>query len=66
MGVAMNHAAAVAMPLAGAVLWERLGYPATFAIGALAACLSVAVSLGLPRGDSPDSAGTAFGVSPAV
>ena len=41
MGVAMNHVAAVSMPLLGGVLWKFFGYQYTFAIGALAALLSV-------------------------
>lgn len=41
MGVAMNHVAAVSMPLLGGVIWQVWGYEYTFAIGALAAALSV-------------------------
>jgi MFS family permease len=41
MGVAMNHVAAVSMPLLGGVIWKVWGYQYTFAIGALAALLSV-------------------------
>lgn len=48
MGVAMNHAAAVAMPLAGGALWMTLGHQWTFLAGAVAAVLSVAVALRLP------------------
>jgi len=48
MGVAMNHVAAVAMPLAGGVLW-RYNYRWTFALGALAAAISIAVALRVPK-----------------
>ena len=41
MGVAMNHVAAVSMPLLGGVIWKIWGYEWTFGIGALAALLSV-------------------------
>ena len=41
MGVAMNHVAAVSMPLLGGFIWNRWGYAYTFGIGALAALLSV-------------------------
>ncbi len=41
MGVAMNHVAAVSMPLLGGLIWNRWGYAYTFGIGALAALLSV-------------------------
>ena len=41
MGVAMNHVAAVSMPLLGGLIWNVWGYQWTFAIGALAALLSV-------------------------
>lgn len=49
MGVAMNHVAAVAMPLAGGFLWESLGYEWTFLIGAIAAVLSIFVALRVPQ-----------------
>ena len=48
MGVAMNHVAAVTMPLAGGLLWKYLGYQWTFLIGAVAAALSVLVALKVP------------------
>ena len=41
MGVAMNHVAAVSMPLLGGIIWRVWGYEWTFGIGALAALLSV-------------------------
>lgn len=49
MGVAMNHAAAVTMPLAGGILWKFFGYQWAFAVGALAAMLSVGVAWRLPE-----------------
>jgi len=48
MGVAMNHAAAVTMPLAGGVLWRYAGPSWTFLVGALAAGASVFAALLLP------------------
>ena len=50
MGVTMNHVAAVAMPLVGALLWKYLGHTWVFLAGAFAAAVSVGVSLLLPRG----------------
>lgn len=41
MGVSVNHAAAVAVPLVGAFLWTRFNYPATFFGGAFVAAISV-------------------------
>ena len=41
MGVAMNHVAAVSMPLLGGIIWNAWGYQYTFGIGAVAALLSV-------------------------
>jgi MFS family permease len=49
MGVAMNHVAAVAMPLTGGVLWATLGHRWTFMVGILAAALSVLAVLRLPK-----------------
>ena len=48
MGVAMNHAAAVSMPLLGGFLWQWAGYQWPFAIGAAAALVSIVVALRLP------------------
>lgn len=48
MGVAMNHVAAVAMPLVGGALWVTFGPPWTFAAGALAAALSIVAAWRLP------------------
>jgi len=48
MGVAMNHVAAVTMPLLGGLLWKYAGYQWAFLIGAFAAALSIIPSLLLP------------------
>jgi predicted MFS family arabinose efflux permease len=48
MGVAMNHIASVAMPLAGGLLWNYAGYRWAFLTGVVAALVSVCVSLCLP------------------
>ncbi|NOY80091.1 MAG: MFS transporter [Kiritimatiellaeota bacterium] len=48
MGVAMNHVAAVIMPLLGGVLWKYAGYQWVFAVGALAAAGSVVAARRLP------------------
>ena len=49
MGVAMNHVAAVTMPLVGGLLWKFAGYQWVFVVGAVAAAASVPVALCLPR-----------------
>ena len=41
MGVAMNHIAAVTMPLVGGLLWKYVGFQWTFLIGACAAGASL-------------------------
>jgi MFS family permease len=48
MGVAMNHVAAVTMPLVGGLLWQHLGYQYAFMMGAVAAIASVIVSTFVP------------------
>jgi MFS family permease len=48
MGIAMNHLAAVTMPLVGGLLWQYAGYQWTFLIGAAAAILSVIPVMFLP------------------
>lgn len=49
-GVAMNHIAAVSMPLIGGFLWKAYGYKAAFAVGVVAAIASfVAATIGVPR-----------------
>jgi len=47
MGVAMNHVAAVAMPLLGGFLWQ-FGYHWVFAAGIVAALASILVALRVP------------------
>lgn len=48
-GVAMNHIAAVSMPLIGGILWAKLDRHWPFLIGTLAAALSIVAALRLPR-----------------
>lgn len=48
MGVAMNHVAAVTMPLVGGLLWAYCGYKWTFLAGALAAAISIVVASRVP------------------
>ena len=49
MGVAVNHVAAVSMPLAGGLLWKYVGYQSVFLIGAAVAGASIAAALLVPR-----------------
>jgi len=49
MGVAMNHVAAVTMPIVGGLAWAYIGYQWTFGIGAMAAALSVLAAMRVPR-----------------
>jgi predicted MFS family arabinose efflux permease len=56
MGVAMNHVAAVAMPLVGGLLWVYLGYQWAFLTGVLAAGASVAAAMRIPRHQAPPRA----------
>ena len=49
MGVAMNHIAAVTMPLVGGLMWRYMGYQWPFLIGAAAAALSVLAALRVPK-----------------
>jgi hypothetical protein len=55
MGIAMNHVAAVAMPALGGVMWATLGFQATFMVGAVAAVLSLVVSLRVPPHTVPEA-----------
>jgi len=48
MGVAMNHIAAVTMPLAGGLLWNYVGYQWVFILGAAAAAGSIFAAARLP------------------
>jgi len=41
MGVSVNHAAAVTVPIIGGFLWTKLGYPVTFYGGAVVVAISV-------------------------
>jgi MFS family permease len=58
MGVAMNHVAAVTMPLVGGALWQYAGYRWTFALGALAVALSIVAALHVPKHQPPAPAVT--------
>lgn len=49
MGVAMNHIAAVTMPLVGGIVWKYLGYQWTFLIGSTAAAASILAAIRVPR-----------------
>lgn len=53
MGVAMNHIAAVSMPLVGGILWKTLGYQWAFLVGIPAALASLALVSRLPNGPRP-------------
>ncbi|MHC4717020.1 MAG: MFS transporter [Planctomycetota bacterium] len=53
MGVAMNHVAAVTMPLAGGLLWKAVGHEWTFLIGAAGAALSIPAAMCMPRRQPP-------------
>jgi MFS family permease len=41
MGQTMNHVAAVAIPVAGGLLWTRFGFHAPFWAGVIAAVISL-------------------------
>ena len=57
MGVAVNHVAAVIMPLAGGILWYAFGYQYAFLLGALAAAVSVLiVAVWMPKKLAPATA----------
>ncbi|MDD4889094.1 MAG: MFS transporter, partial [Phycisphaerae bacterium] len=51
MGVAMNHVAAVAMPLVGGWLWSRYDSRWTFLMGSVVAFASIFVAMRVPRRD---------------
>jgi len=56
MGVAMNHVAAVTMPLVGGLLWKYAGYQWAFLIGAAAAAASILAALKVPaRARAPEA-----------
>ena len=48
MGVAMNHVAAVTMPLVGGIAWKYLGFKWTFLIGSAAAAASILAAMRVP------------------
>ena len=51
--MAVNHVAAVLMPLFGGLLWNSRGYRWTFVLGAVVAAVSIAVAMRVPgREDS--------------
>jgi len=49
MGVAMNHVAAVIMPLAGGLIWRYYGHQWAFLMGAAAAAGSIIAVMALPK-----------------
>ena len=49
MGVAMDHVAAVTMPLVGGIVWTLFGYQWVFVAGSAVALISVVPALCLPR-----------------
>lgn len=49
LGVAVNHVAAVLMPLLGGLLWKSAGYRWTFVLGAAVAAASIGAALAVPR-----------------
>ena len=49
MGVAMNHVAAVVVPLGGAFLWRYAGFRSAFLVGSAIAFVGVLVASRLPR-----------------
>ena len=65
MGVAMNHVAAVTMPIVGALLWKTLGREWPFLIGAAAAAASIPVAMRVPRRTPADSPPAAPATEPA-
>lgn len=48
MGVTMNHAAAVVIPITGGMLWQTFGYQVSFLFGAFFVFLSVLVTQLIP------------------
>ena len=55
MGVAMNHVAAVTMPLVGGIAWKYLGYQWTFLIGSAAAAASILAAMRVPEHIPPSA-----------
>jgi hypothetical protein len=64
MGVAMNHVAAVTMPLVGGIAWKYLGYQWTFLIGSAAAAASILAAMRVPQRIQPGIQGETVNVSP--
>jgi predicted MFS family arabinose efflux permease len=53
LGVAVNHVAAVTMPLVGGLLWKYAGYRWAFVVGAGAAAASIVAAIRVPGRESP-------------
>lgn len=53
LGVAINHVAAVSMPLAGGLLWTYAGSTYTFLLGCTALAVSATVATFIPMPDAP-------------
>jgi len=49
MGISVNHAAAVAVPVIGGFLWAKLGYQTTFFGGAVVVAISVLTVLKMKK-----------------
>jgi MFS family permease len=64
MGVAMNHIAAVTMPLVGGIAWKYLGYKWTFLIGSAAAAASILAAIRVPKRTIPLPAKTSDTLGP--
>ena len=56
MGVAMNHVAAVSMPILGGLLWKYCGYQWAFFAGATVAAVSILAALRIPPRTAPSAA----------
>ncbi len=64
MGVAMNHVAAVTMPLVGGIAWKYLGYQWTFLIGSAAAAASILAAMRVPDRVRPAVEGVPVTITP--
>ncbi len=64
MGVAMNHVAAVTMPLVGGIVWKYLGYQWTFLIGSVAAAVSILAAMRVPDCVRPAIEGVPVTITP--
>jgi len=65
MGVSVNHAAAVIVPVTGGLLWTKLGYPTTFFGGAAVVAISALTVLRM-RIRKPAEAGQSVPVADTV